>query len=154
MAITLTQCISTILRVMFKALPKHGKRLVFWSALYGKMCGATNYTKEEALSMGRRLNSIMNIAANCSACVFPIVAGKYVHKDLENCANTVKTVMGDVRGRIKSGIDIEKGIDTNITAEEAGNRFINSIPRWMQYASPEYMRGDFQRLLQSHPAPA
>lgn len=154
MAITITQCISTILRVMFKALPKHAKRLVFWSALYGKMCGTTGCTRVEALSMSKRLNSVMAIAKDYSACVLPIVAGKYIYNDLENCANTVKSVMRDVRGRIQEGIDTEKGIDTNITSEEAGNRFINSIPSWMRYASPEYMRNDLQRLLLNHTAPA
>ena len=154
MAITITQCISTILRVMFQVLPKHAKRLVFWSALYGKMCGATGCTRVEALSMGMRLNSVMSIAKDCSACVLPIVVGKYIYKDLENCANAAKSAMCDVRCLVKEGIDTEKGIDTNFTSLEAGNRFINSIPNWMRYASPEYMRNDFQRLLLSHTAAA
>lgn len=154
MAITITQCISTVLRVIFKALPKHAKRLVFWSALYGKMCGAPRYTKEEALNMGRRLNSVMNVAKDCSACALPIVACRYIGKDLEMCAATVRSVMRDVRGRFKDGIDTEKGIDTNITSEEISNRFISSIPNWMRYASPEYMRNDLNRLLTNHVVPA
>lgn len=154
MAISVTQCISTILRVIFKALPMHTKRMVFWSCLYGKMCGSDNCTKEEALSMGKRLNSVMDIALDPKACVFPIAIGKYINNELENCANTVTNVMRGIRARITGdglGGMLVNGPDSQVNVRSNDtDRFIKSIPSWMWYASPEFMLGDLQRLLSSH----
>lgn len=129
----LTQRISTILRVIYKKLPRHIKRLVLWSVLYSKLCGPKKLTKEEVLKMAERLNAVLPVARNTAACALPMTYGRVGLKSLDECAAIVQKT-------IKSG----KSGETNLAD------FVKSIPEWMRYASTPLMQKDFQVVVATH----
>lgn len=133
MANFITRIISTILRVIFKILPNHTKRLVLWSTLYSKICGARKYSKEEAQQLGERLNNVLTITKDTKAFIFPVGMSQFISSDLDGCSNAIINAVRNTQ-----------------TAEAAAKEFVRQIPQWLRYASEPFMVRDFSVLLTVH----
>ncbi|BAW19320.1 hypothetical protein [Ralstonia phage RP31] len=110
-------------------LPAHTKRLVLWSTLYSKMCGAQRFTKEQC----DRLNGAFALCKDNSALDLPAKLGKFISNDLDECTAVAKTA---IRGEQKE--------------DEAAAEFVRNIPSWLRYASDAFMLKDFKTLLAIH----
>lgn len=128
--------ISTILRAISAILPNHTKRLVLWSSLYCRMCGAQNFTKDEAKEMGERINDALVITKDSAAFIFPVAVSKFICMDLDECIAAAY-----------------KAILNGKPSESASMEFVQSIPTWLRYASDAFMLKDFQSLLTVHQRP-
>lgn len=129
MASIFVQGATKALKTISNILPNHMKRLVLWSTLYGKMCGAQKFTKEQC----DRLNGAMALCKNHGALELPARLGKFISKDLDNCAEAARVA---IRGEKK--------------ADEAAVDFVRSIPSCLRYASDAFMLKDFMSLLSTH----
>lgn len=130
MAPIIAQNVGKALRAISSTiLPAHTKRLVFWSTLYSKMCGAQSFTKEQC----DRLNGSMKLAKDRNALDLPAKLGKFIWPELEECTAAARKAIRDEK-----------------KADEAAADFLRSIPSWMRYASDSFMLKDFMSLLATH----
>lgn len=118
-----------LLKTLSNCLPKHTKRLVLWSTLYGMMCGQQRFTEEQR----SRLNGALTLCKDREALDLPASLGKFIWKDLDGCTKAAKQA---IRGERK--------------AEEAALEFVRSIPKCLRYASEAFMLKDFTLLLATH----
>lgn len=110
-------------------LPAHTKRLVFWTTLYSKMCGAQTFTKEQC----DRLNGTLTLCKDHGALDLPAKLAKFIWPELEECTAAARKA---IRGEKK--------------ADEAAADFLRSIPSWLRYASDLFMLNDFNLLMATH----
>lgn len=133
MANILARGASRALRSLAPVLPQHIKRLILWCALYGKMCGAQTFTKEQC----DKLNGALKLCKDVAAMALPAGLSKYIWQDLDDTVIVAKAA-------IRNG-----GV-----SEDAALLFVKSIPKWLRYASDTFILTDFELLMAVHQRPA
>lgn len=122
------KCQRVVLQGIARLLPNNTKRIVLWSTLYSKMCSGREVPSENTA----RLNQIMGLAKTVEATKLPVKMGDVIWKDLDQCSDAVSDA---VHGK---------------SLEECAKRFVQSIPKFLQYASERYITEDFIRLVKAH----
>ena len=118
--------VTRTVRAISSVLPCHTKRLVLWSVLYSKLNGRRDMTKEQR----DRLNQVLVLCKDDDALTLPTQLGVFIWNDLDQCSKATNEVVTGEK-----------------TIEAAAKDFLNSVPKWLRYASDAFMITDFQKLL-------
>ena len=91
------------------------------------------YSPQEAEQLGGRLNTVLDIAKDNKAFIFPVGVSRFIYKDLDECITA-----------------IFKAVRNSKTADKAALEFVQSVPEWLRYASESFILRDFRSLLSVH----
>ncbi len=114
------------MRGVIRLVPRHIKRLVFWTAVYAKLRG----TRELKDSEAQQLNQQMDLSVSTSALQAPAILSPVIWPDVSLCCELAAEVrQADHEASVVS-------------------RFVDSVPNWVRYASPEKIQADLKEFLQ------
>lgn len=128
---------SFISRHVFMRLPRHYKRMIYVSSIFGLILNG----EDPDLKLIRKLNEIIHLARDAKTCELPIHIRRVIWKNLDS--NNLSIGNGE-------SIAITDIISSQLNSENCNSiseQIARSAPKWLNYGSTTVMSNDIIALI-------